>query len=331
MAGDPAISARADRRARRLRAAGLALVVLATGTGPAHAQSGHRITGHAAIETDCSGDRAGELVALEPLALTTITAADGTFAFEDVPDGIYSVVVSPGCPPSSYCIEPVTVEVRGADVTVEVCFNASICAVDHMRLEPQRVRPGGTVDVSGRCYYIHSGHPADVYFDDTIVARVNGSTPGGYDTSFVVPPETPPGEHTVRVVGRGLGTEVGRATLLVTDVIGACVGDCNADGAVSVDELVGGVALLLGGAAQRVGNVARRACRVAFCSGDCGPGPAVRPPDVACLVRAVRNAAAGCPPDPCRGDADCDDGNPLTRDACTSGGCNSACLAASER
>jgi hypothetical protein len=319
---------RDDRWARQLRAAGLGLGVLAAAAGLANAQSGHRITGHAAIDTDCSGDRAGELVALEPLALTTITAADGTFAFEDVPDGVYSVVVAPGCPPSSYCIEPVTVEVRGADVNVEVCFNASICAVTHMRLEPQRVRPGGTVEVSGRCYYIHSGRSADVYFDDTAVARVNGSTPGGFDTSFVVPAETLPGEYVVRVVERGLGTEVGVATLLVTDVIGACIGDCNADGAVSVDELVGGVTLLLG-SVQSAPRIVRRACQVAFCSGDCGPGPAVRPPDVACLVRAVRNAAAGCPPDPCGGEADCDDGNPFTSDACASGGCDNACLAAS--
>jgi hypothetical protein len=269
----------------------------------------------------CTGEYAGVLVALEPLGRTVITASDGTFAFAAVPDGDYTLIVEPGCSPSSYCFEPVAVAVRGSDVSLEVCFSPSLCAPDHIRVEPIRVRPGGSIDVSGRCYYVHSGAGLDVYLDDSAVARLNGSTAGGYETLLAVAPDAALGTHQVRVVAIGNDTEIARASFQVVDALAACTGDCNADGGVSVDELVAGVALALG-------YRERPACAPAFCSAGCGPGPAYRPPGVDCLIRAVRSAANGCPTDLCVAAGDCDDGNPLTDDRCTAHGCENTCLTA---
>lgn len=55
----------------------------------------YQVSGHVAEALGCTGDRAGVLVALEPLGLTTTTGADGTFRFPAVPAGDYAVIVSP--------------------------------------------------------------------------------------------------------------------------------------------------------------------------------------------------------------------------------------------
>ena len=100
---------------------------------------------------------------------------------------------------------------------------------------------------------------------------------------------------------------------------GACSGDCDGDGRVTIDELMAGIGIALGD----VGNLQ---CAAAFCNAECGPGPAVVHVAVSCIVGAVARALDGCPADPCRDDADCDDGNGCTADQCTSEGCVSACL-----
>jgi hypothetical protein len=102
-----------------------------------------------------------------------------------------------------------------------------------------------------------------------------------------------------------------------------CLGDCNDDGRVGVDELVVAVRMALG-------NVPLSACPVfEHCNSECGPGP-VRSPSpgvgVDCLVRAVSNALGGCPPARCALDQDCDDGNPCTLDRCTVTGCVNECV-----
>lgn len=102
-----------------------------------------------------------------------------------------------------------------------------------------------------------------------------------------------------------------------------CLGDCNGDGRVAVDELVVAVRMALG-------DVSLSACPVfEHCNSECGPGPARSPsPGVAvdCLVRAVSNALGGCPPARCASDQDCDDGNPCTFDRCTPTGCVNECV-----
>jgi len=99
----------------------------------------------------------------------------------------------------------------------------------------------------------------------------------------------------------------------------ACSGDCDGDARVTVEELVAGVALALG---QEGGS----ACHAGFCHADCGPGPGVGRPSIACLVSAVGALLDGCPVDRCSIDADCDDGNACSADQCTEGGCANACL-----
>lgn len=99
-----------------------------------------------------------------------------------------------------------------------------------------------------------------------------------------------------------------------------CVGDCNGNGMVTVDELLTGVNIALG-------TVPSSNCPAFDCSSDCGPGPGLGDPaTVTCLIRAVNNALEGCPPFPCVQDEDCDDANPCSRDQCTPSGCTHSCL-----
>ena len=89
-----------------------------------------------------------------------------------------------------------------------------------------------------------------------------------------------------------------------------CIGDCNGDGVVSVDELVTGIAMALGD------NDVTGGC-LAFCF-DLSP-------DVACVVRAVQNALYGCPAS-CDTDQDCDAGNECVASRCTTSGCSYQCI-----
>ena len=52
---------------------------------------------------------------LQPLGLQTMTILDGSFGFEEVPDGTYFLIVSPGCTPFG-CFEPTPVTLAGAPV-----------------------------------------------------------------------------------------------------------------------------------------------------------------------------------------------------------------------
>ncbi|MBI3781906.1 MAG: hypothetical protein HY270_00740 [Deltaproteobacteria bacterium] len=97
-----------------------------------------------------------------------------------------------------------------------------------------------------------------------------------------------------------------------------CIGDCNGDSMVTVDELVTGVLMALG-------NLSPEIC-AAFCLTECGPGPALRRPDVTCLVRAVNTALGACPYDRCSTDEDCDPGNDCALHRCGATGCFYECL-----
>ena len=65
---------------------------------------------------------------------------------------------------------------------------------------------------------------------------------------------------------------------------GECIGDCNADGGVAINELLLGVNIVLGSA--DIGMCAAFDC--------CGP-PGSCSPDITCLMRAVGDALYGCP------------------------------------
>lgn len=72
----------------------------------------------------------------------------------------------------------------------------------------------------------------------------------------------------------------------------SCVGDCNGDGAVAVNELVMGVDIELGSMSADACVAYAQACGAADDSSSC---LAVQHPTVATLVRAVNNAIGGCP------------------------------------
>jgi len=76
-------------------------------------------------------------------------------------------------------------------------------------------------------------------------------------------------------------------TVLVHQAVGACIGDCDADAQVTVDEIVTGVRIDLGTAPLS-------ACYAMACN-EAGSGPVY----VDCLVLAMTNLFNGCP-DPCR-------------------------------
>jgi hypothetical protein len=97
-----------------------------------------------------------------------------------------------------------------------------------------------------------------------------------------------------------------------------CVGDCNGDGQVSIDELTSGISLALG-------DLSSASCLSPYCSSDCTGGPGVSRPSISCLIRAVDNALHGCSLG-CTADEECDDGNPCTRDECNEGSCVHSCL-----
>jgi hypothetical protein len=100
----------------------------------------------------------------------------------------------------------------------------------------------------------------------------------------------------------------------------ACIGDCGADGAVTIDDLITGVNIALEGSPVA-------ACPAFECSPECHPGPAVFPGvTVDCIIRGVNNALSGCPLNVCFSDADCDDGNACSDDRCTERGCTHACI-----
>jgi hypothetical protein len=62
-----------------------------------------------------------------------------------------------------------------------------------------------------------------------------------------------------------------------------CVGDCNGDGMVTIDELIGSVPIILG-------TVELGGCPALDCT-----GTGSSPPPINCLISAVNNAIAGCP------------------------------------
>ncbi len=151
-------------------------------------------------------------------------------------------------------------------------------------------------------------------------ALLNGNSPGG----TLVGTATLLGQPTVgdivvtnQFVLRPGALDTPTPTATPTPIPPLCIGDCNADGEVTIDELVTGVGMVLG-------SVLPDTCP-AFCDTECGPGLAVMPPTVACLLRGVNYALDGCP-NGCSADQDCDPGNACLSRRCTPTGCQYECI-----
>src|SRR3989304_1455244 len=72
-----------------------------------------------------SGYMRGATVTLQPLGLQTTTSlSDGSFSFSSVPDGSYTLTVSPSCTPFG-CYKSTPVTVAGTKVFVAIFPNAS--------------------------------------------------------------------------------------------------------------------------------------------------------------------------------------------------------------
>ena len=196
-------------------------------------QSSHRISGHLSSDILCTRDAAGIGITLEPTGRSTLTAADGTFAFEQVSDGEYVLHIETG----DFDVPAVVV---GEDVVVQFCIH---CA-DALTIAPQFGPPGTTVSARGSCYAVHSGRLATIYFDDALVAEERGDTGGGFSTSFVVPLDAALGTHTVYL--KGGTSSLASAQFVVQVAGGPCAGDCDDDDTVTITELVRGIALVLG-------------------------------------------------------------------------------------
>jgi len=159
------------------------------------------------------------------------------------------------------------------------CASASAITIT-----PDHGPTGTTVDVSGECYFIHSGTQATIDFDQQLVATVRGDTFGRYQTTFTVPATASEGTHLVTL--RVGDSHYGAVTFdVVPFCTGACVcsGDCDNDGVVHVDEVIRMVTYALNGDSAAV------ACPdvVQWCTGTAGP--------ITCLVGAVDHALQGCP------------------------------------
>jgi hypothetical protein len=229
------------------------------------AQTSHRISGHLSSDILCNRDAAGVGISLEPTGRSTITAADGTFTFENVSDGDYVLHIETGD-------FDVPATVADEDVVVQFCI---YCA-DALIIAPQAGPPGTTVAAQGTCYALHSSHPVTIAFDDVVVAETRGDTPGGFATSFVVPLDATLGPHRVRLLNTN-GSQLASVPFAVQATAGACAGDCDGDGGVTIAELVRGIGLALGveGAACGAYDIARL--------------------DIAQLIQAVDSALNGCP------------------------------------
>ena len=243
--------------------------------------SAHRIVGHVQRDPYCPAG-SNVTVALTPLgsaepSQSLIVPESDEFTFDDVADGDYSVSAQSDCQPSY--APPVSASVRGADFSLEIVFDQWCPPV--VVLVPARGAPGTSVEVHGRCYFIHSGGQADISFDAQPLAQVRAGTSGDYDTQIEIPADASGGPHEVRVASSSSGALIGSASFFVeSDVAVPCAGDCNGDGHVTIDELVTGVRLALGSTDA--------VCRAIDVTGE---GQVA----ISELIAAVASALNGCP------------------------------------
>jgi hypothetical protein len=169
-----------------------------------------------------------------------VTSSTGQFVFEDLTYGSYYLRFEPNCPLiPCYPAQLVFVDGSG-DVTVDECY----VACPKPLLSPQAGLPGSVVDVAGRCDAARAGQRVELWFDDQPVGTAMGDAAGVYGASVEIPPEARAGtEHAIRAVVDG--TEVASEIFAVTVGGALCVGDCNRNYAVTVDEVIRGTRIAL--------------------------------------------------------------------------------------
>lgn len=223
----------------------------------------HQVRGRASLGPWCTPPGEPLSVTLDPGGAQTSTATDGSFAFDDVADGEYVLRIAGGPDQEAVIVD-------GRDQDVAFC---SGCEAP-FTIAPLHGTVGTTVESQGDCYGLHSGRRVDIYFDDVHVAQTIGETGGNYYAAWNVPDATP-GAHTVRLFGSL--AEFSSLPFVVEPGAVECIGDCDGDARITVDEIMRGVARVLG--------LSTGACA--------GYADNVRITD---LVAAVEGALRGCTP-----------------------------------
>lgn len=111
----------------------------------------------------------------------------------------------------------------------------------NLTVDPSAGPPGSQVTLAGRCYFLHSGRSGSVYFDDAQVGTVAGDTNGNYSGVLAIPKDAAPGTHVIHILSP---REIAAVPFQVTN----CAGDCNGDGAITIDDLLQVVAIAFGDA-----------------------------------------------------------------------------------
>jgi hypothetical protein len=97
---------------------------------PTPERSGYSISGVVAEFPGCLGLMRGVTVLLEPLGVWTETdLADGSFHFEDLPPGEYTVTFFPSCNPFG-CWPPTAATVTDSDLFLSICPLDVLCPGD---------------------------------------------------------------------------------------------------------------------------------------------------------------------------------------------------------
>jgi hypothetical protein len=222
--------------------AALALTATRTQT-PAHTPGPSTIYGRVALNgvaDGCTGGRAGVTVFLDPTFRSEVTSATGEFVFTDVPHALYSFRVEPDCEPIP-CYAQTLFQPFG-DFAVTLCHED--CGLTVM---PDTGVPGTVIDVSGYCYPA-AGGPLDLYFDDALGGTAPTDADGLFRTSLIVPTTVNANfSHRVRAVVGGDERAVGYFNVRIGPE--PCIGDCDGNFVVTVDELIRGVRAALGSAA----------------------------------------------------------------------------------
>ena len=198
------------------------------------------LTGHVAAGPGCAGNRVGTEVTIWG-GRSTVTDIDGRFTFTDLTYGSYLLVFAPDCPLiSCYPSRYVFIDGQG-DVDIDVCRDDCPATARISRYSGPR---GSLVDVSGRCDAARDESFA-VAFDDRELTTGAADADGVYAATVTIPPDAAPDvDHRIRVTLGG--REIASANFLAIPGAPLCAGDCNADGVVTVNELLRGIRIALG-------------------------------------------------------------------------------------
>jgi hypothetical protein len=226
------------------------------------------ITGSVAEFPPCSGRMRGVTVTLEPLGWTTQTSLGpdgGLFEFDPVPPGDYTLTVTPGCNPFG-CWRDTPVPVTGEHARVEICMDAPTPAVPPTPTRTPTPTPDPCPVRPTPCPIGEQPRPCD--------------DPCGLHCGCDACPPCEDGEVEAHQWNLCRCTDAGELTT-PTPANTQCVGDCNGDGTVGVDELVLMVSVA-------VGRTAGAACFAGHAAGE----TAVHVTDI---LAAVDRALHGCP------------------------------------